>query len=44
MEIPVSFQLAANPLAYIGNCLSIYGNLPKNGNLHIEAKGIPDIG
>ena len=40
MEIPVSFQLLANPLTYTGNM----GNLPNNGNLPIEAKGIPDIG
>ena len=40
MEIPLSFQLSANPSAYIG----YVGNLPKNGNLPIEAKGIPDIG
>ena len=40
MEIPVSFQLLANP----GIALASMGNLPKNGNLPIEAKGIPDIG
>ena len=40
MEIPLSFQLSANPSAY---SIGYMGNLPKNGNLPIEAKGIPDI-
>jgi hypothetical protein len=35
MEIPVSFQLLA---------LASMGNLPKNGNLPLEAEGIPSIG
>ena len=43
MEIPVLLQLPANYFAYTGNCFSFMGNLPKNGNLPIEAKGIPDI-
>ena len=44
MEIPVSFQLPANPLAYTGIASASMGNLPKNGNLPIEAKGISSIG
>ena len=43
MQIPLQFQILANPVAYnTGNCLSLYGNLPINGNLPIEAKGIPN--
>ena len=38
MEIPVSFQLLTNPLAYSRIALAFMGNLP------IEAKGIPGIG
>ena len=51
MEIPMSFQLPANPLASIGKLpffgklpIEAIGNLPTNGNLPIEAKGIPGIG
>ena len=47
----MSFQLLANPLASISKLpffgkLSIeaIGNLSTNGNLPIEAKGIPSIG
>ena len=44
MEIPMSFQLPVNPLAYAGNSLASKGNLPQNGNLPTEAKRIPGIG
>ena len=40
MEMPVSFQLPAN----LGIASASMGNLPKNGNLPIEAKGILGIG
>ena len=42
MEIPMSFQLPANPSAYTG--LASIGKLPFYGKLPIEAKRIPDIG
>ena len=51
MEIPMSFQLPANPLASISKLpffgklpIEAIGNLPTNGNLPIGAKGIPGIG
>ena len=51
MEMQMSFQLPANPLASISKLpffgklpIEAIGNLPTNGNLHIEAKGIHDIG
>ena len=44
MEIPVSFQLPANPLAYNRNASASVDNLPKNGNLPMEARGIPNTG
>ena len=41
----MSFQLPANPLAYIWNSSLSMGNLPTNGNLPIEAKGkVPFVG
>ena len=50
MEIPMSFQLPANPLASISK-LPFFGklpieansNLPTNGNLPTETSGIPSI-
>ena len=51
MEIPMSFELPANHLVYTRNSsigklpsvgklsIAFMGNLPKNGNLPIEAKG-----
>ena len=42
MEIPVSFQQSLQPI--LGIPLASMSNLPKNGNLPIEAKGIPGIG
>ena len=51
MEIQMSFQLPANPLASIGKLpffgklpIEAIGNLPTNGNLPIKAKGISCIG
>ena len=51
MEMPMSFQLPANPLASISKLpffgklpIEAIGNLPTNGNLHIKAKGISCIG
>ena len=44
MQIPMKFQLPANHLAYTRNGLSLYGEFTENGNLPIEAKGIPGIG
>ena len=47
----MSFQLPANFLVSIGKFsffgklpIEAIGNLPTNGNLPIEAKGIPGIG
>ena len=51
IEIPMSFQLPANPLASIGKLpffgklpIEAIGTLPTDGNLPIEAKGIPGKG
>ena len=47
----MSFQLLGNPLASIGKLpffgklpIEAIGDLPRNCNLAIEAKGIPDMG
>ena len=42
MEIPSNYQQILQPIS--GIPLASMGNLPKNDNLPIEAKGIPDIG
>ena len=51
MEMQMSFQLPANPLASISKLpffgklpIEAIGNLPTNGNLPIKAKGISCIG
>ena len=51
MEISMSFHLPANSLTSISKLpffdylpIEAIGNLPTNGNLPIEAKGIPGIG
>ena len=44
MEILMSFQLPANPLAYTGSSFAAIGKLPFFGKLPIEAYAIPSIG